>query len=275
MSKIQIVTDSTAYITEEYAKNNNIKIVPLIVNFNEKVTEEGYPGQFETFFNELKESKDFPKTSQPSVGAFSEVFKEAIDNGYEVIAITLSSILSGTYNSASVAREMVNPEKISVIDSENTVSNMKHLVEIIKELSDKGTDRKDIVDIINKQKKNMGIRLTVDTLDYLQKGGRLSTTQAFIGSLLNIKPILGLVEGKLIPLAKVRGKKKAIQAMIDDIPEDVKRVSICQILNLKEAEEIKTKINEKFNNIEITMEEIGPVIGAHLGPKGIGICYSW
>lgn len=275
MSKIQIVTDSTAYITEQYAKNNNIKIVPLIVNFNEKVTEEGYPGQFETFFNELKESKDFPKTSQPSVGAFSEVFKEAIDNGYEVIAITLSSILSGTYNSACVAREMVNPEKISVIDSENTVSNMKHLVQLIKELSDKGMERKDIVDRINKQKKNMGIRLTVDTLDYLQKGGRLSTTQAFIGSLLNIKPILGLVEGKLIPLDKVRGKKKAIQAMIDDIPEDVKRISICQILNLEEAEEIKTKINEKFNNIEITIEEIGPVIGSHLGLKGIGICYSW
>lgn len=275
MNKIQIVTDSTAYLTRELSIEKNIKVVPLSVNFEGKVKDEGYPGDFEEFFERLKVSESFPTTSQPSIGSFAKVFEEALLEEKEIIAIVISDKLSGTFNSASAAAQMVAPDKISVIDSETAASNLSILVQRAKELADSGKSRLEIVDIINEEKKRMGINITVDTLDYLKKGGRLSNTQAFIGSVLNIKPIIGLVNGKLEPIGKARGKKKAIAMMIDNIPEEVEKISICHIFNDEEAKEVMDILKEKYPNAQITIDVLGPVIGSHLGPKTIGMCFKW
>src|SRR5690606_550594 len=117
MSKIKIVTDSTAYIDKSFIEANNIDIVPLSVNFEGSVEDEGLPGSFDSFFEKLSRSSDFPTTSQPSIGTFTEVFSKAIKDGYEIIAITISSKLSGTFNSANAAASIVDSSKISVIDS--------------------------------------------------------------------------------------------------------------------------------------------------------------
>ena len=275
MNKIQIVTDSTAYLTRELSIEKNIKVVPLSVNFEGNVKDEGYPGDFEEFFERLKVSESFPTTSQPSIGSFAKVFEEALLEEKEIIAIVISDKLSGTFNSASAAAQMVAPDKISVIDSETAASNLSILVQRAKELSDSGKSRLEIVDIINEEKKKMGINITVDTLDYLKKGGRLSNTQAFIGSVLNIKPIIGLVNGKLEPIGKARGKKKAIAMMIDNVPEEVEKISICHIFNDEEAKEVMDILKEKHPNSKITIDVLGPVVGSHLGPKTIGICFKW
>lgn len=275
MPDIRIVTDSTGYITKEYANTNDIDIVPLMVDFEGTTSAEGFPGEFEEFFNRLKISESFPKTSQPSTGVFAQVFKRAVENGEEVIAIVISSKLSGTYNSASVAAEMVALNKISVIDSETSVSNLRILVERAKELAVSGVSREEIVSIINKEKKRTGVNLTVDTLEYLKKGGRLSTGMALIGSILNIKPIIALVDGELVPVGKARGKSKAVEMMISNIPERVEKISICQIFNMEEALEIKEILSKKYPDVDITIDVLGPVIGAHLGPKAIGICFKW
>jgi len=275
MAGIQIITDSTAYITKEFADKNNVKIVPLSVNFEGQIRDEGFPGEFEEFFDKLKTSKEFPTTSQPSIGAFAKVYEEAIDKGYEIITIVISSKLSGTYNSASVAAEMVAPEKISVIDSQSAASNLRILVEMTLALAKEGKVRAEIVDILNAQKHKMGINLTVDTLDYLKKGGRLSGAQALLGTLLNIRPIIALVEGKLVPVGKVRGKNKAVELMIENIPPEADSISICQIFNREEALEIKDILQNKFKNAAITIDELGPVVGSHLGPRAVGICYKW
>ncbi|MDF2674032.1 MAG: putative DegV protein [Clostridiales bacterium] len=275
MNNIRIVTDSTAYIQKEYANSNNIDIVPLMVDFEGVTNAEGFTGEFEEFFNRLKTSESFPKTSQPSIGAFAQVFKEALENGEEVIAIVISSKLSGTYNSASAAADMVAPNKISVIDSETSASNLRMLVEKAKKLSASGVTREEIVNIINIEKKRTGINLTVDTLEYLKKGGRLSTGQALIGSILNIKPIIALVDGELVPIGKARGKSKAIEMMISNIPEKVEKISICQIFNMEEALEIREILKKKYPKVDVTIDALGPVIGAHLGPKAIGICFKW
>lgn len=275
MANIRIVTDSTAYILKEYAKSNNIEIVPLMVDFEGVTSAEGFPGEFEEFFNRLKTSESFPKTSQPSIGAFAQVFKAAVEKGEEVITIVISSKLSGTYNSASAAADMVAPNKISVIDSETSASNLRMFVEMAKELAASGVSREEIVNTINIEKKRTGINLTVDTLEYLKKGGRLSTGQALIGSILNIKPIIALIDGVLVPKGKARGKSKAIEMMISNIPEKVEKISICQIFNMEEALEIKEILKMKYPKVEITIDVLGPVIGAHLGPKAIGICFKW
>jgi DegV family protein with EDD domain len=275
MTRVKIVTDSTSYITEEYLKANEITSVPLSVIFQGASSNEGYPGDFEGFFEKLKDSQDFPTTSQPSIQAFYDVFKPAVDNGMEVIAIVLSSKLSGTYNSAMAAAQMCETDKITVIDSETCGPSLKFLVEQANQLSMDGKSSNEITQIINKEKKNTGINITVGTLEYLKRGGRLSSTQAFIGTLLNIKPIIAVIDGKLEPIDKVRGKSKAIEAMISNIPQNVKRISICQIQNIEEAEEVRDILKAKFPNAEVSLSELGPVVGAHLGPKALGVCYKW
>lgn len=275
MSKIQIITDSTAYFTKEEAEKRNIDVVPLSVNFEGEVITEGFPGEFEQFFEKLKTSQEFPTTSQPSTDAFIKVFERALSDGKEVIAIVISSKLSGTYDNACMAASMLSTDKITIIDSETSVSNLRFLVEIAWELAQEGKSRQEIVEIIMREKEKAGIRLTVDNLEYLKRGGRLTGAQAFVGAMLNIKPIISLMEGKLIPVEKVRGKKKAIKSMMDSIPDNVKKISVCHVLNMEEAEELKEILQEKYPNASISVDELGPVVGSHLGPKAIGICYKW
>lgn len=275
MSSIQIVTDSTSYISRKYVEENNIEVVPLSINFLGDTCIEGFPGEFESFFTKLKKADDFPKTSQPPIGDFVNVFEKAINEGKEVITIVISSKLSGTYETALAAANIVSPEKITVIDSETSVSNLRVLVELAVKLANSGKPKEEIQSAINDAKKKMGIRLTVGTLEYLKKGGRLSGAQALIGTVLNIKPIIGLIDGKLIPIDKVRGKNKALRSMLKDIPNDVKKISICHILNMDEAKKVKEMLEKEYKGIEISIDELGPVIGSHLGPGALGICYVW
>ena len=275
MAKIQIVTDSTAYFTKEYTIKNNIKVVPLSVTFSGETNDEGYPGEFESFYHKLENSKDFPTTSQPSISAFAEVSEEILAQGKEIITIVISEKLSGTYNSASAAANMTALDKISVIDSETTVANLKLLVEIARTMAENGSSREDIVATIERDKKRMYVDLTAATLEYLKRGGRLSTAQAAIGAFLNVKPILGLRDGKLEAIAKVRGKNKALDYLVDHVPENATHISVLHIMSTEEAGQLQQRLKERFPQIEIGIDEIGPVIGTHLGPGAVGICSKW
>ncbi|SHE34772.1 EDD domain protein, DegV family [Tissierella praeacuta DSM 18095] len=275
MSKIKIVTDSTAYITKEYAERENITIVPLNYVFGEETGKDPFPGEFDEFYNKLENTKLFPSTSQPAVGEFLDAFNKAFSEGYdEIIAILLSSKLSGTFNSAMLAKDMLEYKKITIIDSLTTVSNMKFLVEDAVEMVKQGKTSDDIEIYLNTKKTNINIYLTTDTLEYLRRGGRLSTVQATLGNLLNIKPIIELKDGELKLLEKLRGRNKVISAIIDRIPSNVNKIGICHVLNKEDAEKIKDLLKEKFPDaIIIIIDELGPVIGSHLGPKGIGVCF--
>lgn len=275
MKKIQIITDSTAYFTRKYLIEEQIQVVPLMVQFCGTVSKEGFPGEFDEFYRILKETKEFPTTSQPSVGDFVKTYKSALETYEEIITIVISSELSGTYNSARLAADIVNSEKITVIDSRTSAGNLKVLVEKANELAKQGYERTQIVNEILSQIENMSITLTVDTLEYLKRGGRLSNTSAFLGNLLNIKPIIGLIDGKLVPIGKERGKRKAMNKIVSMVPEQVKKIVIAHVQNLGEAQQFKEILEEKFKNVEIIIDELGPVLGSHLGPKAIGLCASW
>ncbi|SDZ06583.1 EDD domain protein, DegV family [Proteiniborus ethanoligenes] len=275
MSRIKIITDSTAYVTKEYANKNRVEIVPLSVNFCGEINKEGFPGEFNEFYEKLVNTKEFPTTSQPSTGDFIEAYKKAFETGDEIIVLTISSELSGTYNSARLGADMLETDKITVIDSKTSAGNLKLLVEKAVLLVEQGFRRAEIEKEILIQIKNMSINLTVDTLEYLKRGGRLSNATAFIGTLLNIKPVIGLINGKLEPIGKERGKKRAMEAIISMVPENVKIISIAHVQNIKEAEAYKAQLEKKFTNAIITIDELGPVIGSHIGPKAIGLCASW
>lgn len=274
MNKIKIVTDSTAYITKEYAEKENITIVQLNYMFGDELSKEPFPGEFDDFFKKLSTTKLFPTTSQPSAGEFYNAFDAAFKEGYEdIIVILLSAKLSGTYNSAMVAKNMLSDKKITVIDSQNAAANMKFLVEDAVHMAKDGKTREEIVEHLEARKKNMKIYLTTDTLEYLSRGGRLSSVQATVGNILNIKPIIQLENGELKLLEKIRGKQKAITSIISKVPSDVQKIGICHILDYEFAEKMDSTLKEKFPHATITIDELGPVIGSHLGPKGIGICF--
>ena len=274
MEKIKIITDSTSYITKEYARENNIPIVPLSYYFSEEMEKEGFPGEFENFFYKLENSDLFPNTSQPSTGDFLEEYERAFKEGYEeIIVILLSSKLSGTYNSANLAKDILGDERISIVDSEQAASNLRFLVEDATNMSKDGKTMEDIVEHLENKKKQMYVYLTVDTLEYLKRGGRLSSFQSAIGSVLKIKPIIQLKDGVLDSLEKTRGKNKALNSMGEKIFKDVEKISICHVLDIKEAEKFKSDLEKRFPQAEITIDELGPVIGCHLGPGGIGICF--
>lgn len=277
MSSITVVTDSTAYIESTYFTDYNIHRVPLYVNFEGETNPEGFPGEFDEFYDRLMASKSFPSTSQPSTGDFIKTFERILskDPSAEIIVLTLSSKLSGTYNSACSAAEMTAPEKISVIDSFSSVANLNHLVQITKNLIDQGQSRETIVGTLESQKIRAKVYVTVGTLEYLKKGGRLSSSQAFLGSMLNIKPIITLEEGILRPIDKVRGKKKALDKMVSMITEKPSMLSICHINAPEEAQRLKEKLEENHPELSVGIEKIGPVIGSHLGPKAIGFCYLY
>jgi len=274
MKKIKIITDTTSYIKKEYAERNDISVVKLNYTFDGVTFSEGFPGEFDEFFYKLANTKLFPTTSQPSTGEFVEEFTKALEEGYEsIIVILLSSKLSGTYSNAMLARNMLEDERITIIDSEQAASNLRFLVKDAINMVKSGKTREEIVNHIEKKKKDMSIYLTVDTLEYLKRGGRLSGVQSVIGDVLNIKPIIMLNDGELKLMEKVRGKSKAVSNIVERIPDNVNKISICHVLNDIEAQKLKETIEQRFNNADIFIDELGPVIGCHIGPKAIGICF--
>jgi DegV family protein with EDD domain len=274
MKKIKIVTDSTAYITKEYAHSENITVVPLNYVFYEISYKEGFKGEFDEFFTKLGSTKLFPQTSQPSAGEFVDAFETAFENDYdEIVAILISSKLSGTYNSALLAKNILEDKSITIIDTLTSASNLRYLVEDAVKMVKEGKTSEEIKNFIDEKKNTMHVYLTADTLEYLSRGGRLSAIQSTVGNLLNIKPIIQLKDGVLGLLEKTRGKNKAIAGIIDKIPEDVSKIGVCHALNIDEATKLKDNLNEKFPMALITIDELGPVVGSHLGPKAIGVCF--
>ncbi len=273
MSKIKIITDSTSYVSREYVNEENLDVVPLSYIFDELSYKEGFKGDFDDFFKKLGSTKLFPTTSQPSAGDFYDAFTKALEDNDEIIAIVLSSKISGTYNSAMLAKNMLENKKITIIDSETAASNLRFLVEDAISMVKDGKTSQEIVDFLEKKKKEMHIFITTGTLEYLSRGGRLSSVQATLGNLLSIRPIIELLDGELKLIEKVRGDNKALSTMISKIPATVQKIGICHILNISEALKVKEILEEKFPNALITIDELGPVIGSHLGPKTLGILF--
>lgn len=274
MGKIKIVTDSTSYMDKEYALEEKVSVVPLNYVFGGESFVEGFKGEFDEFFKKMETTDLFPTTSQPAAGDFFQVYTKAFEEGYdEIIVIVLSSKLSGTYNSAILAKNMLEDKMISIIDSESAASNMRFLVEDAVNMAKEGKSGKEIVEFIEKKKKTMDILITPWTLEYLARGGRMSSLQSAIGNILNIKPIIKLIDGKLELLEKVRGRNNALTKVMSYIPDDVEKISICHILNLVEALKIKGSLEKKYPQAIITVDDLGPVIGSHLGPKTIGFCF--
>ena len=217
---IKIITDSTSDIDVTYAKELNIDIVPLKVIIDGKEYKDRVDLQPDQFYSLLEKSEVLPTTSQPSPQEFLNYYQEAKENGDSVIVMTLSGTISGTYQSANIAKDLAEYENIYVIDSLNATQALRLLVLKAVALREEGKDAETIFNELQAYKERVRIVAFVDTLEYLCKGGRMSKTVAAAGTLLKVKPIIGLRDGKLEMFSKARGTVKATAKIIELIHED-------------------------------------------------------
>lgn len=278
---IRILTDSSAEFSQEELKQTNIWCVPITVIFGERAFLDGEELSKEVFYNRLLEQKDFPKTSQPSPEQFLRYFEEAKAAGDSVIAILLSSALSGTVQSAYLAREMCDYDKIYIVDSFSATGGIRILVEEAIRLRDQGNSAQAIVKTIESLRHRICIFAGLDTLEYLYKGGRLSRAQAIAGSLAKVKPIITVTqEGLVAVCGKAIGRKKAVSFLVQktaehpiDFEYPVYYVYSYDAQNCRLLQK-KTESESIWPNLSANqILNIGPTIGTHIGTGAFGIIY--
>ncbi|MBQ5897998.1 MAG: DegV family protein [Oscillospiraceae bacterium] len=275
---LKIVLDSTSDLVPELL--GKFEIVPLTVNFGEEEFIDGVTITREEFYAKLIESDVIPTTSQATPEAFERVFKKLVENGDEVLCITVASKLSGTYQSACIAAEEF-PGKVRVIDSKSVAIGSAILAEFALSLLEKGLSAEEIEKELIKKREDIIIVALIDTLEYLKKGGRLSKTAAFAGSLLNIKPVVSVEDGEINVLGKARGSKQGNNFLIKEI-EKAGGVDFSMPLLLgytghdpymleKYKEDSRFIWEGKVENLRETC--IGSVIGTHVGPGAIAVAF--
>lgn len=277
--KIRLITDSTANINAD--KKDKFSIVPLKVIFGDKEYTEGVDIDEKRFYEMLIESDDVPTTSQPSPLEFMKAFKEAYDNGETVIAITVASKLSGTYQSACIAASEFPEGSVYVIDSNNVALGTGILAERALELKESGMSAEGIVKIIEEEKDRVRLIALLDTLEYLKKGGRISKTVAFAGGILSIKPVIGVEDGEIKMLGKARGSKKGNNLLVEQIKEsggvDFTKPVLLGYTGLND--DLLKKYIEDSNALwEGNVEKlpqciVGSVVGTHAGPGAVAVAY--
>lgn len=275
---IKIVTDSTADFSLEQAKELHIEIVPLKVIISGKEYKDRVDLQPEDFYKLLIESQTLPTTSQPTPQDFLNIYEDAKKNGDSVVVMTLSSEISGTYQSANIAKDLAEYDDIYIIDSLNATQGLRLIVEKALKLRDANKTAKEMFEILEAYKQRVCIYALVDTLEYLAKGGRLSKTSAVAGTMLKLKPIIGLKDGKLEAYAKARGTQKATLKIVDIIKEDGdidfnEPVSIGYTGDKENIDKFVGTLKEQLRFENELYGFVGPVIGTHVGPGGRIIAY--
>ncbi|KZM57680.1 MAG: DegV family protein [Bacillaceae bacterium] len=275
--QIAIVTDSTAYIPEEVRKRHGIHMIPLSVIFGDESYREEIDMTAESFWEEIKRQKELPTTSQPPVGEFVELF-ESLSKEYDaVISIHLSSGISGTYNGAVTAGQMVDSIKVYPYDSEiSCMAQGFYAIEAAK-MAKEGKKPEEIIARLDEIKKSMDAYFMVDDLSHLQRGGRLTGAQALIGNLLQLKPLLHFVDKVIVPYEKIRTRKKAIQRIYQLFDEAASkhpvRAAVIHANRPEDAKKMKEELESKYPNSEFIISYFGAVIGTHLGEGAMGLCW--
>ncbi|MEQ8199895.1 MAG: DegV family protein [Syntrophomonadaceae bacterium] len=277
---VKVVTDSTAYITADLQKEYDLAIVPLSVifpdeSFKETEVDYGY------FYGKIDRDGVIPTSSQPSQGEMEEVFNRLIQEGHEVMAIFISGDLSGTCQSAYGARQAIlqsNPRaRIEILDSRTTCMAMGFMVLAAAQAAREGKTLEEVAAVAQAAQARVGLYFVPATLEYLKKGGRIGGAAALLGSILQIKPILYLLNGKVEVLEKARGTRAALDHISEVLDREhqargLSRVVVINVTAEAKAAELAAVISRRYG-LEANIAPIGPVIGLHTGPGTLGIVY--
>ena len=274
---VKIVIDSTADLTPEIKAR--VSVVPLTVHFGDEEYIDGVTITHKQFYEKLIECDTLPSTSQATPAAFAEAFDKIVANGDSAVVLTVSSKLSGTYQSAMIAAS--DYEDIYVVDSDSVAIGTGILAELALELVDRGMNAKELASTLELEKKNVCIIAMLDTLEYLKRGGRISKAVAFAGGLLNIKPVISVEDGEIVIRGKARGSKQGNNLLVEEIAKaggvDFERplllgyTGLSDLLLQKYMEDSKALWADSKKALRIT--PVGSVIGTHAGPGAIAAAF--
>lgn len=276
MSNIKVISDSLSDIPKELIEKYDIGIVPLTIRLDEVDYKDGVDITTEEFYKKLRLSKEMPKTSQATYIQFKETFEKYIEEGKSILYISGSSKATGTYQSALMAKNDIEGD-ITVFDSLNLCYGCGAQVIKACEMLEEGRSIQDVITTLEVMRESLYVVFAVDTLEYLRKGGRISTAKAVVGSVLSIKPLIHIKDGALENVAQVRGKKHVIAKIIELIKENCgddlsnKRFAIADGDNKVDVVKLREAVQKEFNPKEIVEIEVGPTIGSHAGPGTIGV----
>jgi DegV family protein with EDD domain len=270
---IHLVTDTTAYLPALITDIWPIHTVSLKINVDHEAIDEDKVAP-EVFYQRLADVRTAPSTSQPAPGEFMTLYEALTQDGDEVLSIHISEGLSGTPLVAQMAAREVAPDRITVVDSQATTCILALMVEAAAQALADGASRTEAAAVVEGIRARFGSAFLVEDLEYLRKGGRINGAAKFLGTMLNVRPILYLSEGKIEPLGLARTRKRGLRQLIKAVEKQVGdkpvRVAVTHIQRPDEAEALTQQIETALNCVEVFTNETGPVIGSHVGPGFIG-----
>ncbi|ART76757.1 DegV family protein [Sutcliffiella horikoshii] len=277
MTNVKIVTDSTVDIDQSIIEELNIEIVPLSITIDGESYIDRFGIKPDEFMDKMKHSTELPKSSQPAVGTFVDVYNRLGEDGSKILSIHMTGGMSGTVGSAESAAG-ISDSDVTVIDSRFISFALSFQVVAAAKMAKEGKDLQEILNKLNDVRSNTDLFIMVDTLDNLVKGGRIGRGKALIGSLLNIKPIASLADGVYTPVTKVRSQSQVIKFFTKQFKEDiagkvVKGVGIAHAGSLKQAQVLKDALYEASGFEDIQIAYTTPVISTHTGPGAVALMY--
>jgi DegV family protein with EDD domain len=271
---VKIVTDSTSDITSELAQELGITVVPLTVFFGHESFLDRVEISTNDFYKRLANESVFPTTTQPAPGAFVDVYNKLAEETDEILAIVISSKLSGTYQSATNAKSMIkNRCRIEVIDSQNVAMGFGLLVIAAAQSAQAGASLKEVMDLVNKSISRSHIIIYFETLKYLAKGGRIGKAQGLLGSMLSIKPILTMKGGEIAPMTRVRSKAAGMEYIRNFVVgfSGIEKLAVEHCTTPDDAEKIAEMLSSSVTKENIYGSTVSPVLGAYAGPGALAI----
>ena len=279
---VKVITDSTSYIPESEQEKYDIALVSLSVLLDgESIREMDIP--YNEFYERMSRAKTIPTSSQPAVGELTEAFEKVLAAGNDIFGVFISSKMSGTYQTALMIKQQLlekYPErKIEIMDSGTNCMQLGFIALEAAKAGMNGASMEEVWQAAEQVRTHSRFIFTPEVLDYLQKGGRIARASALLGTLLQIKPVLTVNDGVADVFAKVRTKKKAVEAIVDGMTEEVKGheiggVMVHHINCADEGRALADRLEKQFG-IKIGIQSIGPIIGVHVGPGAIGVAYWW
>lgn len=274
---VKIVTDSTADLPPEVAQAWGITVVPLNVHFGDEVFLDGVTITPDQFYHRLTTSPVLPKTSQPSVSSFLECYRRLLPGAEGIVSIHISSRLSGTYSTALLAREELGetPCPIEVIDTPVASIALGLVALHAARLASRGAGLQEVVQGVRRRMGEVTLLGMVDTLEYLEKGGRIGRATAFLGSLLQVKPIITIREGTVHPVERVRTRPRGIQRLAEMVASSapVDDLTVIHSTTPQEAGELARRLRPYSAQGDVMVARFGPVVGTYLGPGALGVAW--
>lgn len=278
MSQVAIITDSTAYIPKDILANLNITVAPQVLIWGNETLRDGVDIQPEAFYNRLQKSTVMPTTSQVTIGQFKDMFSNLLDEGKQVLALLISTKLSGTIDSAVQAKDMLPGAPIEIVDSKTTAMALGFQVLTVARAADSGASLAECKALAEKSTEHVGVVFAVDTLEFLHRGGRIGGGQRFLGTVLNMKPILEVTGGRVEGIERVRTRSKSLSRLVEIIEERIGgrkpvRLATLHANSPEDARALLEMANSRLNAVESIISEVSPVVGTHAGPGTVGLAF--